>query len=91
MPERPAPKAAAPPAPVPPRPRGRPKKGEVHPAPEPTRLHQQAQRSLAENLADLPRLCDSGCKNGSQDQPIYWRGYKLHLDVIDGVGRRSIK
>ena len=84
VPERPAPQAAAPTVPTAPRPRGRPKKGEVHPAPEPTRLHQQAQRSLAENLADLPRLCDSGCKNGSQDQPVYWRGYKLHLDVIDG-------
>ena len=44
----------------------------------------QPGRTLAENLADLPRACDSGCKKGSQGQPEYWQGYKLHVDVIDG-------
>ena len=83
-PERPAPATAAPAPPPPPRPQGRPKKGEERPAPPPTRLQQQPQRTLAENLADLPRRCDSGCKQGSHGQPEYWRGYKLHLDVIDG-------
>ena len=43
-----------------------------------------AVRVRDENLADLPRACDSGCKKGSQGQPEYWQGYKLHLDVIDG-------
>lgn len=63
---------------------GRPRKGEAPPKPPPTRLQLQPGRSLAENLADLPCVCDSGSKRGSQGQPVYWRGYKLHLDVIDG-------
>lgn len=85
-PERPA----AVTAPVPPaepivrRKRGRPKKGEAPVVRAPKRLELQPQRSLEENLADLPRVCDSGCKTGSKGQPEYWRGYKLHLDVIDG-------
>ena len=96
-PERPAPApvVTAAPAPVvtaapatdvppPPRKRGRPKKGEARPAPSPTRLQLQSQRSLAENLADLPRACDSGAKCGAKGHREYWRGYKLHLDVIDG-------
>jgi len=63
---------------------GRPKKGqEPAPAP-PTRLQLQPQRTLAENLADLPRGCDSGAKTGSKGHMEYWRGYKLHLGVIDG-------
>ena len=87
VPERPAPEPVAPagPAPVPPpRKRGRPKKGEERPPPPPTRLQQQGGRTLAENLADLPRACDSGAKQGSKGHMEYWRGYKLHLDVIDG-------
>ncbi len=35
-------------------------------------------------MADLPRLCDKGCKNDSKGLPSYWIGYKLHLDVADG-------
>jgi hypothetical protein len=64
--------------------RGRPKKGEEPPPPPPTRLQLQPQRSLAENLADLPQVCDSGAKKGSKGHMEYWRGYKLHLSVIDG-------
>ena len=64
--------------------RGRPKKGEAPVIRPPTRLELQPHRSLAENLADLPKVCDSGCKMGSKGQPEYWRGYKLHLDVVDG-------
>jgi len=77
-----APKAA--PQPVVQRKRGRPKKGQEPPPPPPTRLQLQPQRSLAENLAELPRACDSGAKRGSQGHMEYWRGYKLHLSVIDG-------
>lgn len=86
VPERPAPAVAVAPVPEPaaPRKRGRPKKGEARPAPRPTRLQLQPQRTLAENLADLPRACDSGAKKGSQGHMEYWRGYKLHLDVMDG-------
>jgi DDE family transposase/transposase-like protein DUF772 len=64
--------------------RGRPKKGEQRPVAPPVRLQLQPQRSLAENLADLPQVCDSGGKRNSKGAMEYWRGYKLHLDVIDG-------
>jgi hypothetical protein len=44
----------------------------------------QLERGLEENLADLPNVCDWGCKKNSQGKVESWRGYKLHLDVIDG-------
>ncbi len=40
--------------------------------------------TLEQIVADLPRLCDKGCKNDSKGLPSYWIGYKLHLDVADG-------
>ena len=76
--------AAATSEPVVRRKRGRPKKGQEPPPPPPTRLQLQPRRSLAENLADLPRACDIGAKKGSKGHMEYWRGYKLHLSVIDG-------
>ena len=79
--EKPAPKAPLPPAV--PKKRGRPAKGEVRPPPPPTRLEQQPTRSLAENLADLPRQCAVGCKRNSKGHQETWIGYKLHLDSID--------
>lgn len=63
---------------------GRPKRGQEPPPAPPTRLQLQPHRSLAQNLADLPRACDSGAKKGSKGHMEYWRGYKLHLSVIDG-------
>ena len=88
VPERPPtaePKApAAPKQPGVARKVGRPKKGQEPPPPPPTRLQLQPSRSLAENLADLPRGCDSGAKKGSKGHMEYWRGYKLHLSTIDG-------
>lgn len=84
-PTKPAPSlAATPTAPVVRRKVGRPKKGQEPPPPPPTRLQLQPGRTLAENLADLPRVCDSGAKKGSKGHMEYWRGYKLHLGVIDG-------
>lgn len=47
------------------------------------RLELQGGRMLAENLADLPRVCDRGCKRNSKRDPYYWRGYKLHLETSD--------
>jgi hypothetical protein len=41
-------------------------------------------RSLAENLAALPRQCDIGCKTNSQGHTDWWIGYQLPLDPIDG-------
>lgn len=65
--------------------RGRPRKdGPAVPPPEPTRLQRQLERDLPANLADLPTVCDWGCKKNSQCRKECWRGYKLHLDVIDG-------
>lgn len=65
--------------------RGRRRKDETPaPAPEPKRLQQQLERDLQANLADLPAVCDWGCKKNSQSKKECWRGYKLHLDVIDG-------
>ena len=65
--------------------RGRRGKGEPPaPPPDPTRLQLQLNRDLKENLADLPTSCDWGCKRNSKGKTEYWRGYKAHLDVIDG-------
>ena len=64
--------------------RGRPKKGEPQPAPEPTRLERQAGMNLEELLADLPRDCNVGSKKNSKGYSETWVGYKLHLDVADG-------
>jgi hypothetical protein len=64
--------------------RGRPRKGEkVDPKP-PKRLDLQADRSLEDNLYDLPTRCDVGTKINSKGYKTSWTGYKLHLDCIDG-------
>ena len=65
--------------------RGRPSKGQPPaPPPEPTRLRRQLGCGLAENLAELPARCDRGCKKNSKGKTESWRGYKLHIDTIDG-------
>jgi hypothetical protein len=64
--------------------RGRPKKGEEQKEPQFTRLDLQVGRSLQENIQELPKQCDVGCKRNSKGHQESWRGYKLHLDVADG-------
>jgi hypothetical protein len=64
--------------------RGRPKKGEQPPPPEPTRLERQAGMTLEQMLDDLPRDCNVGTKKNSKGYKESWIGYKLHLDVADG-------
>lgn len=64
--------------------RGRPKKGDEPPPPEPTRLERQAGMTLQEMLDDLPRDCNVGTKKNSKGYKESWIGYKLHLDVADG-------
>ena len=76
------PVAAAPVKPI--RKRGRPKKGEQPPPPEPTRLERQAAMTLEQMLDDLPRACNVGSKKNSKGYRETWVGYKLHLDVADG-------
>ena len=73
-----------PPAAEPPKRRGRPRKGEERPKPEPSRLERQATQSLAKMLAELPTACDVGCKKNSKGYKETWIGYKLHLDVACG-------
>ena len=63
---------------------GRPKKGEEKPAPDPTRLERQLEMSIEQMLTDLPKECDIGCKKNSKGFTISWKGYKLHIDTIDG-------
>ena len=64
--------------------RGRRKKGEEPPSPEPKRLEVQPNRSLEANLADLPQVCNVGTKKNSKGHCEHWIGYKLHADVADG-------
>jgi hypothetical protein len=69
--------------------RGRPREGEIRPAPPPSRIERQrgmAQRgmSAAAMLADLPRACDVGAKRNAKGYQETWIGYKLHIDSADG-------
>lgn len=82
--ERPV-KAEPAPAAVP-RKRGRPRKGEVRLPKPATRIERQAAgMPLPAMLADLPQACDVGTKRNSQGFKTTWIGYKLHLDVADGM------
>lgn len=64
--------------------RDRTKKGEERPGSEPTQLEKQKKMTLAEMLNDLSTACDKGAKKDSHGNTMYWIGYKLHLDTIDG-------
>ena len=74
----------APDNPPPPRKRGRPRKDEQRPKPEPTRLERQVMQNLGQMLADLPTACDVGGKKNSKGYKETWTGYKLHIDVACG-------
>lgn len=63
--------------------RGRPRKGEEPAAPAPKRLDLQPKRDLQENLADLPEVCNKGCKRNAQGFTQSWKGYKLHVASTD--------
>lgn len=64
--------------------RGRQKKGEERPAPDPTRLERQLMMNIDNMLADLPKACDIGTKKNSKGFKESWKGYKLHIDTADG-------
>ena len=64
--------------------RGRPKKGEVRPAPELSRIGRQRTQTLMQMMQDLPTQCDRGSKCNAQGYKNSWNGYKLHFDVADG-------
>ncbi len=69
---------------VKPKKKGHPKKGEEKPTSELTRIEKQKRMTLEEMLNDLPKACDKGAKKDSKGNIMYWTGYKLHLDTIDG-------
>ena len=48
------------------------------------RLELQPNRTLAENVGDLPQGCDWGGKRDSKGKTGFWCGYKLHLSIGDG-------
>jgi transposase len=64
--------------------RGRRRKGEPEPLPDPSRIEQQKNMTLAEMLADLPKACTFGCKRNAKGHQESWIGYKLHVDTADG-------
>jgi len=64
--------------------KGRPKKGEEKPTPEPTRIEMQKTMTFEEMIQDLPQGCDKGGKKDSKGNAMYWTGYKLHVATIDG-------
>src|SRR5208283_3127999 len=68
----------------PPRKRGRPRKDERRPKPEPTRLERQTSQNVNQMLAELPTACDVGSKKNSKGYKETWIGYKLHIDVACG-------
>lgn len=80
--EKPAKKP--PPPPKLPRKRGRPKKGEERPAPEPTRLWKQTTQTAEEAFSEVPTACDRGCKRDADGHSHRWIGYKAHIDTADG-------
>ena len=85
-----SPRPPSPPAPpASPRKRGRPAQGEVRPPPPPKQLDLQGQRTLAENLADLPHACDVGCKRNSKGHQASWLGFQLHLDLGSSIWNRK--
>jgi hypothetical protein len=64
--------------------RGRRRKGEPAPIPEPTRIERQKNMTLAAMLAELPKPCDVGNKRNANGHKESWIGYKLHIDTADG-------
>lgn len=49
-----------------------------------TRIEMQTSMTIGELLASLPTGCDRGAKKDSKGNIMYWIGYKLHIDTIDG-------
>ena len=63
--------------------KGRPRKGDIVPEKELTRIQKQLKMTLPEMVKDLPNACDRGSKKNSQGYIENWNGYKLHIDTAD--------
>ena len=63
--------------------RGRPPKGTLPKKKELRRVEKQIYLELDEMMKDIPMTCDYGYKTGSNGNPLYWSGYKLHADWSD--------
>ena len=63
--------------------RGRPRKDEKRPPKEKKRLDRQLSMPSGGALKELNKECTWGCKQNSQGNVQFWKGYKLHLDVTD--------
>ena len=64
--------------------RGRPRKDEPAVPKTRKRVELQVERSLEDNLNDLPTVCNVGTKKNSKGYKETWVGYKFHIDSIDG-------
>jgi hypothetical protein len=82
--EKPVKKPREPKEPKLPRKRGRRGKNDP-PAPprERKRIEKQREQTPEEAFAELPTVCDKGCKKDSHGNPHYWVGYKEHIDWTD--------
>ena len=63
--------------------RGRPRKTEAKREKQPTKMEQQIIDSPEKSLEALDKKCTFGCKKNSQGNVLFWKGYKLHLDISD--------
>lgn len=63
--------------------RGRPRRGEVVPPPEPTRIERQRTQTAEAALGELPTACDVGTRKDAKGHLESWIGYKLHVDVTE--------
>jgi len=65
--------------------RGRPKKGEIREAKEPSILEQQKKmQTVEEKLSLVSTGCGVGIKQNSKGNREVWIGGKLHISVVDG-------
>lgn len=70
-------------SPAPKRKRDRPRKGESRAKKKLIRLERQMRMKPGKAVSELDTECAWGCKANSQGNIMFWKGYKLHLDVTD--------
>jgi hypothetical protein len=58
-------------------------KNAMKPPKAPTVIEKQITEDPAVSINALNKNCAWGCKKNSQGNAVFWKGYKLHLDVTD--------